>query len=268
MVCPLCMSECPICGVDHYGSDRDNDEQVDVGMHYGQVLGGSGDSSLGHDSAASGDYQGYDLGTDINAADHMECDRFYRPSFAPRTETGSPRPGLAPTVVLTETFFRYGLTVALWSPHRTYFFGRFFGRRTGYVAVATARAGFVEPVGDPEYTPGAQRQIVTGIGEPRTDDALWTLDRVQSDFLAFRSNRFPRSNLYYPEWGAKLVPTRWAVLPANKDERKRFWRELGAARCIAADGTPTGAPFRDFVTAGGDEDRWNDFLEDAVEWMD
>jgi hypothetical protein len=267
MVCPLCMAECPVCERDHYGSDRDNDEQVDVGMTYAEVLGGAGTNSSGHDYDGGGDYSTCHLGTDINAPNDLECDRFHRPAFAPRNDTGRPYPDLAPTVMLTPTFFRHGLTVALWAPHRTYFFRDFFGQRTGYAAVATARAGFVEPVGDPEYVPTAPRQIVTGIGEPRTDGETWTLRRVREEFLDFRSNRFVRSNLYYPEWGAKLVPTRFAVLEAGAAERKRFWRELGAVHCYTPTGQATAVPFRELVTAGGRADRWEDFLDDYVDWL-
>jgi hypothetical protein len=266
MVCPLCMSECPVCGKDHYGLDWDNDEQVDVGMNYAEVLGGSGQSSNGHDSA-TGDYGDYALGTDINAQNDMECDRFHRKTFAPRTDTGTPRPELAPTVMLTENFFRHGVTVALWAPHRTYFFQRFFGERTGYVAVATARAGFIEPADDPEYVPTSPRQIITGIGEPREDGTAWDLTRIRDDFLAFRSNKYVRSNLYYPEWGAKLVPTRYAILPASAGNRKRFWREIGAAKCYTATGDLTQVPLRELITQGGDADRWDDFVNDYVEWM-
>ncbi|MBN2712309.1 MAG: Tad domain-containing protein, partial [Planctomycetes bacterium] len=225
MTCPLCMKKCPACGETHLAMDLDGDKQSDVGMYYSDLLDG-------HDKD-TGSYKDYDLDLNIDEGatgdwkDNFCCDRFNRKWFSPeRGLTSDPRTDLSPTVVATENLFRYGITVGLYQPHNTYFFKSFFGTRTGYVAVATARVGFVEQgsalnglIGSIiQQTGGSgsvEPQIITGASEIMTDGSRWKLDDVKSQFLDLASNKGPRGNLYYPAWGAKLVSTRQGILPGG-----------------------------------------------------
>lgn len=269
MTCPLCMKKCPVCGEPHMAMDFDGDEQSDVGLYYSDVL-------AGHDHT-NGSYSGFDLDANIDAGananwkDNFSCDRFNRAWFSPeRGLSSAPRTDLAPTVMATENLFRYGITVGLYMPHQTYFFKSFFGTRSGHVAVATARAGYVDP--------GSGGQIITGAGE-RRGGSSWDLDGVISAFLNLSSNKDPRGNLYYPAWGAKLVSTRQGILPGGsngttytaagpdeissvRDAELVLWTHLGNTLCCEPDGTVTNQTFADHVIGEGDS--WEDFVRDYI----
>lgn len=305
LVCPLCAKKCPICNAMHWGADKSKpkNKRSDVGMTYKQVL-------AGHDKTTLSSYHDYDLGWDIDDGllgnsplngdpkylplapnrawrENFAADRFVREWSAPRDANGQPHTELAPTVVATENLFRYGVTVALWSPHETLFFGKFLGHRSGHIALATARVGFIERGAD-GYGAGSPPQIITGAGELRKDGTPWTLDDIWDDFLDFPNTKSGATgNLYYANWGAKLVSTQYAILPNNATRlnassprrnltqtangktlwfdslasgEKAFWTMLGDMPCYNGNGQMTGEIFGNLVIPGGG-DTWPKFVD-------
>ncbi len=318
MVCPLCAKKCPLCGEKHWGTDKDppatTDNQSDVGLTYYQA-------ARGHDRAwAAGGYDSYDLDFDVDDGvlgqpsgaaapasslaatrpwnGNYAADRFVRGWSSPRRTDGSPHTGLAPAVVMTENFFRYGLSVGVWAPHRTIFFGAMFGTRPGMFALATARVGFAERSADGRGA-GAPGQLISGAREKCAAGGRWDLDRVWSNFLAYPTAApNVEGNLYYSNWGAKLVSARYAILPNGTGvtygrqnltpvggktalyadqtaAQQAFWQFLGATYCFDQEGkrltgSRCGDRLRALVLGGsgdGDATAWQDFIDDYLKGL-
>lgn len=160
-------------------------------------------------------------------SNQFPMDRFIRQWMSPVEAGDNPQPALdvAPTVVVTENFMRHGVTVMLAEEYVPFLW--MFGKSRPLVALATAKCGFIER-GDVTINGKTIRidgrgvsetvpQIITGIGEaymnPNSGES-WDLDRVWSHFLDF-PNEVPlgESNLYHTNWGAKLVPSYYGLLP-------------------------------------------------------
>ncbi len=310
---PLTMGICPSCGERHLGGDwgphknadylyqllDTGDRRVDAGMAYSQLL-------KGHDFGFTSRYRKLDLGLDIDDGlaeegtsrhwtQNFAADRFVREWFAPvpgeNAHGGSnydPQPDtdFSPAVVLTENFFRHGVSVALVEKYRPVF-GMFGAERT-ITAVATARVGFIERLPDSVFpdSPGDGKgagdspQIITGADEIGADGRIWDLDRIWSEFIDF-PNQKPEveSNLYYADYGVKLVSTRYAILAnagsgdnarratdnrytSMEDAEIAFWKELGAVTCFLPDGTATGTTLADAMLPGED---WDKFASEYVQ---
>lgn len=331
---PLSHGPCPLCGPPkdsgnvssyhyHWGRDKDDDSRIDVGMTYY-------DACRGHDYAhGQQNYDPYDLDFDVDDEllggkgvsssreeagrmgsnpltwwnDNFAADRFVREWSSPRRSNGQPDTNCAPTVVMTEKFMRHGVTVGLWAPHRTQLFKVMFGERSGHVAVATARVGFVERSVDGSGA-GAPAQIVTGAGERKPDGGntftTWNLDMLWDEFLDFPTRPAGRSsvegNLYHADWGVKLVSERYGILPnreahlnASSNRRNRvntdaagrrvifydedeaetwFWKYLGATFTYNTIGQRSTWRFRALVLTGsagdGDAGAWDAYIRDYL----
>ncbi len=313
---PLTMSICPLCGERHLGGDwgphknagslyqllDTGDRRVDAGIAYSQLLKGHDLAYKPHgvpDGGTQGAlaYSALDFDFDIDdglvgyspnqrgsARDwrqNFAADRFVREWCAPEAN-----PEFAPTVMLTENFFRYGVSVALVDKYRPVF-GMFGAERT-ITAVATARVGFIERLPDSVFpdSPGDGKgagdspQIITGADEIGADGRIWDLDRIWSEFIDF-PNQKPEveSNLYYADYGVKLVSTRYAILAnagsgdnarratdnrytSMEDAEIAFWKELGAVTCFLPDGTATGTTLADAMLPGED---WDKFASEYVQ---
>lgn len=205
-----------------------------------------------------------------------------------------PQTNLAPAVVMTENFFRNGVSVVLMEKYRP-IFGVFGSERT-MVAVATARAGFIERTaadGQPDDGMGAGEypQIITGADEMGADGVVWDLDRVWKEFLDFPNHKPDvESNLYYADWGAKLVSTRYAILAnagdgdnprrsvenrffSAEDAEIHFWKTVGDLECFNQDGGRAGITVAEYVlpneswekyASGYVQTRYD--MEGAIQW--
>lgn len=231
-------------------------------------------------------------------------DRFIREWMTPRKDDLSgPNMALAPTIVMTENFMRHAITVVavedfwpiLWM----------FGTNSRpMMAVASAKCGFIER---PDVYAGATKividglgqgtdggdgadavpQIIAGVNEPdggssnRNTAGVWNLDALWNNFLDFPNSRpLGESNLYYSNWGAKMIPTSLAVLVNSRDNtnsrrnnlpgvkfyerteaQQSLWYALGDAQCYRGDGRRFGT-LKAFCRMSDSE--WRQFVNDAL----
>ena len=297
-VCPLCARACPVCpplefdswarfaantlGITrdtmHAGRDHDGDGKSDVALSYRQVLQGHDFIPLGKTfRPEDGIFANYTLGVDIDDGcvddeskewnDIFACDRFVRQWTSPEDSNG-PNVNFCSTIVATENLFRYGITVALYAKPTPRVFNTLF-RKHGQLAIATARVGFDGDGG-----------IITGADEEQNK---FTLDAIYKDFLDHPAgDNAKEGNLYYPHWGAKLVPTRYAVLANDSNTpsgngrwrpktdmsrqvvEKDFWRAFGKVQLFDTDGNQTRYRLREKAMGTGadvGEEIWNRYVD-------
>jgi hypothetical protein len=147
--------------------------------------------------------------------------RIFNSQFAPGTDGGySHTTGArkAPTIVCAQSYFRYGVTVVLWLPHRTPLFqGPIFPNwPRGMLAVASAKAGII--MEDTPSAPVSETQrlfpnrLIVGIGEMRRSSDGASASRYDAGYMTNnfinkqKGRRKQILNGYHTNWGARLIP--------------------------------------------------------------